>query len=206
MTGRQAAGEPLGAAVRGATRSAFLLRGALAVGAALGAGAAGPFARRALAQTGDLQILDFALTSAYLQTAFYRRAESLSLSPEVLRLAKRHAQHEQEHGDALIATIRKLGGAPDPRPSFTFTDRDEKGFLQLAQTLEETSVSAYNGATPLLRSRELVAAFASIAQVEARHAAAVRLARTEPPSPQAFDRTQSRTDVLRAIEPLIEES
>jgi rubrerythrin len=186
------------------TRSGFLVSGVLAVGAAWGAGAAGPFVRRALAQGGDLQILDFALTLAQLETALYRRSESLPLSPDVLRLTRHFGNHEQQHADALAATIQKLGGSPPPRPSFSLTHRDEKGFLQLAQTVEETAVGSYNGAIPLLRSRELVAALASIAQVEARHAATIRLARGEQASPQAFDTKLSRADALEAVRPLIE--
>ena len=54
--------------------------------------------------------------------------------------------------------------------------RSEAAFLKLANTLEDTGVSAYNGAAPQFESEDFVAAFASIAQIEARHAALIRLA------------------------------
>jgi hypothetical protein len=40
-------------------------------------------------------------------------------------------------------------------------------------------------------------------QVEARHAAAIRLLRGEAPAPEAFDRTLDKGAVLKAVKPLI---
>ena len=47
----------------------------------------------------------------------------------------------------------------------------EKAFLKLAQTLEDTGVSAYNGAGPMIKRAEVLGAAGSIVQIEARHAA-----------------------------------
>ena len=60
-------------------------------------------------------------------------------------------------------------------PKFDFPYNDTAGFLKLAQTFEDTGVSAYNGAAPAIKSKEVLAAAGSIVQVEARHAAAIRL-------------------------------
>ncbi|MEA2272850.1 MAG: hypothetical protein QOI98_1558 [Solirubrobacteraceae bacterium] len=186
------------------TRAGFLVRGALAVAGAWGAGAAGSFTSRALAQTGDLGLLEFAVSLEYVETAFYRRARRIALSAEIGRLAARHAEHEQQHADALLALLAKARGTAPRMPTLRFPEHDEAGFLALAQTLEEAGVGAYNGLTPLLGSRELVAAFASIGQVEARHAAAIRLARGERPAPESFDAGLTTADVRKALSPLVQ--
>ena len=50
--------------VKGHTRQAFLMRGAVAAGSVYGLAAVGPFVREAIAQEGggDVEILNFALT------------------------------------------------------------------------------------------------------------------------------------------------
>jgi hypothetical protein len=83
--------------VQGVTRSAFLLRAALAAGAAGGAGAVGPFVSRALAQgkNGDVEILNFALTLEYLlEAVFYNRGDDIGLSGDVKTLARAFGDDE----------------------------------------------------------------------------------------------------------------
>ena len=60
------------------------------------------------------------------------------------------------------------------QPTFAFGLKTQKDFEKLAITLEDTGVSAYNGAAPMIKSTEVLAAAGSIVQVEARHAAALR--------------------------------
>ena len=190
--------------VQGLTRGAFIMRGALAAGAVYGAGAVGPFVREALAQGGgDVGIVNFALTLEFLETDFYRQAERLDLSGEVKALVSAFGAHEAEHVEALTATVKKLGGTPAKEPKFTFPMNDEKSFLELAVTLEDTGVSAYNGAAPQIRSTEVLAAAGSIAQIEARHASAIRLAAQEDPAPTGFDKTLEEDAVLEAVKPFI---
>jgi rubrerythrin len=186
----------------GTTRSELLVRGALATAAAWGAGAAGSWTAQVLAKAGDVGVLDFAVRLEYVQTAFYRRAHRVALTPDAARLAAQIAGHEQEHTDALLSLLTKLGPAPR-EPASRLPLVDQAGFLELAQTLEETTVSVYNAVTPLLVSRDLVAAFASIVQVEARHAAAVRHALARQVSPEAFDKPTSRSAALDALTPLV---
>jgi rubrerythrin len=184
------------------TRADFLVRGALAAAAAYGASAAGSWTAGALAKAGDVGVLDFAVRLEYVQTAFYRRAHRVALAPEISTLATQFAEHEQAHTDALLSLLTKLG--PEPRePKSRLPPVDQAGFLALAETLEETTVSVYNGVTPLLTSRDLVAAFASVVQVEARHAAAIRHALAHTVAPEPFDKPTSRSAAFRSIASLI---
>ena len=197
--------ELAGVDVEGVSREAFLVKGVLAAGAVYGAGMISPFLRSAFAQTemGDLDILNFALTLEYLEADFYRRAPTLRLSSEARMVAKDFGDAEQQHVDALRGTIRKLGGKPVASPMFTFPMKDEKSFLKLAQTLEDTGVSAYNGAGPMIKSKDVLAAAGSIVQIEARHAAVIRLLRGQQPAPNAFDPALTKQQVLTAVKPLI---
>ncbi len=193
--------------VHGMTRGSFIVRGALAAGAAYGAAAAGPYVHDALGQggdrSGDLEILAFALTLEHLEAAFYERAARLRLSAPVRELAASFGNHEREHVEALQDTIDQLGGEPEPPPKVEFGLRDERGFLRLAQTLEETGVSAYNGAATRIGSREVLAAAGQIVQVEARHAAAIRAARGLQTAPRPFDDALEMAAVLKAVEPFV---
>jgi rubrerythrin len=194
--------------IENVSRSAFLMRGVLAAGAAYGALAAGPMLRRAFAQGGDdIDILNFALTLEYLEAAFYETAgkEVSGLSGEVADYVKTFGGEEQEHVDALSATITDLGGKPVKAPAVDFGDAfaSEDSFLQTAITFEDLGVSAYNGAAPMIKSKDLLATAGGIVQVEGRHAAAVRYAAGEPPAPEAFDPTLTEAEVLKAVQPFL---
>lgn len=190
--------------VHGMTRSSFILRSALTIGATAGAASVGPFVASAMAKAdGDVDIVNFALTLEYLETRFYKEAAALNLSKDVKALAAQFADEEQAHVNALKGAVRQLGGTPAKKPTFAFGVTDEKSFLKLAQTLEDTGVYAYNGAGPAIRNADILAAAGSIVQIEARHAAAIRLANGEAPAPDAFDKTLTVDEVLAAVKPLI---
>lgn len=189
-------------------RSAFLLKGALAAGAVYGAAAVSPFVRSAFSQgsMGDIDILNFALTLEYLEAAFYEQgADTKGLSSEVADYVETFGEEEAEHVDALSATISDLGGEPVKAPKVDFGDAfsSQDAFLELAITFEDTGVSAYNGAAPMIESKDLLATAGQIVQVEARHAAAIRFAAGEDPTPQAFDKTLSQDEVLKAVMPFV---
>jgi serine-rich repeat adhesion-like glycoprotein len=189
------------------SRSEVILKGALAAGAVYGAAMVGPFVRQALAMSGggDVGILNFALTLEYLESTFYKEAKTRAkASGDLKSLIDLVARDEEEHVGALTETIKKLGGKPVAEPKFDFPYRGTKEFLQLAQTFEDTGVSAYNGAAPQIKSKEVLAAAGSIVQVEARHAAAIRLQNGQEPSPLAFDPSLDEAKVLKAVEPFIQ--
>ena len=188
------------------SRSDVILKGALAAGAVYGAFMVGPYVRKALAMSGgsDVDILNFALTLEYLESTFYKEAKARAkVSGELKSLVNLLADDEQQHVEALTATIKKLGGKPVAEPKFDFPYNNTAGFLKLAQTFEDTGVSAYNGAGPMIKSKEVLGAAGSIVQVEARHSAAIRLQNKEEPAPDAFDPSLEEAQVLKAVEPFI---
>jgi len=195
--------------VRGINRQSFIMRGAVAAGAVYGLGAVGPFVRQAIAQEngGDVDILNFALTLEYLEAAFYTQAlkQVGDLKGDVKSLATEIRDNENEHVAALEMTIKDLGGRPVKAPGVDFGNAfaNQKAFLKLAQTFEDTGVSAYNGAAPAIRSTDVLAAAGSIVQIEARHAAAIRLLRGRPISDGGFDKSLEMQAVLDAVQPFV---
>jgi serine-rich repeat adhesion-like glycoprotein len=188
------------------SRSEVILKGALAAGAVYGVAMVGPFVRKALAMSegGDIGILNFALTLEYLESTFYDEAKTRAkASGELKKLIGMLADDEGQHVAALTASIKQLGGKPVAEPKFDFPYNNTAGFLKLAQTFEDTGVSAYNGAAPSIKSKEVLGAAGSIVQVEARHAAAIRLQNKQEPAPEAFDPSLEEAKVLKAVEPFI---
>ena len=194
--------------IQGHTRQAFILRGAVAAGSVYGLATVGPFVRQAIAQGGggDVEILNFALTLEYLEAAYYEQALAKTmLSSGTKSLATEIHENEAAHVEALTATIKQLGGKPVAAPGVDFGQAfaNEASFLELAQTFEDTGVSAYNGAAPQIESTEVLAAAGGIVQVEARHAAAIRLLRGENPAPMGFDTALTTDEVLEAVQPFV---
>ncbi len=192
-------------------RSQFLAKGVLAAGAAYGALAIGPMVRSAFAQSGgskgDIEILNFALTLEYLEAAYYDLGlkSVKGLPKEGIALAEQFGGQEQEHVDALTATIKELGGKPVEAPGVDFGDAfaSADDFLATAVVFEDLGVSAYNGAAPDIESKELLATAGSIVQNEARHAAILRSLNGDDPFPEAFDPTLTMDEVLKAATPFI---
>ena len=176
-------------------------------GAVYGTAMVGPFVAQALAKSGhsDVDILNFALTLEYLESTFYKEAKTRAKASGALKsLITMLAEDEQSHVEALTATIKKLGGKPVAEPKFNFPYNGTAGFLKLAQTFEDTGVSAYNGAAPAITEKAVLASAGSIVQVEARHAAAIRLQNMQEPAPVAFDPSLNEAQVLKAVEPFIQ--
>lgn len=193
--------------VQGVTRASFILKGALAAGAIYGLDRVKPFVGSALAQSGggDLDILNFALTLEYLETDFYTKTgRKVGLSGQAKSLAKLIGEHETEHVAGLTKAIKAAGGTPAAMPKFKFPVHDERSFLGLAYVLENTGVSAYNGAGPALMNKQYLATAGTIVQVEARHAAAIgALAGMSPTPDGGFDKPLSKDQVLAKAGPLI---
>ena len=195
--------------VENLNRSTFLIRGLIAAGALYGTAAVTPLVRSAFAQAsmGDIDILNYALTLEYLEAAFYEgAAKTPGLSKEVAGYVKTFGEEEQQHVEALMTTIKDLGGTPVEAPQADFGDAFSSAdkLIPLAITFEDLGVSAYNGAAPEIESKDLLATAGGIVQVEARHAATIRMAAGEMPAPTAFDPSASMEEVLKAAQPYVQ--
>jgi len=190
----------------GQERSDFLLKGAMAAGAIFGLGAISPFVRNAVAKAdmGDVEILNYALTLEYLESAFYKEAKTkVKGSSDLMELINTLSTDEDAHVKAITGTIKSLGGKPVKAPKVSFPYTDAASFVKLATTIEDTGVSAYNGVAPQIKSKDVLTAAGSIVQVEARHAAAMGLQNGTSPAPNAFDPTLTQAQVLKAVTPFL---
>jgi rubrerythrin len=193
--------------VEGFTRASFILRGALAAGAAYGAGAVAPFVSNTFAAVpqSDLAVVEFALGLEQLEAAFYTAALARAgLGGQLKTLATEFGAHEAEHAKALGDLITQLGGKPAAPPKTKFGLTNQASFLRLAVVLEDTGVGAYNGAAPAVRTPDLLATLGEIAQTEARHSGALRMAAGLDPAPQAFEKPIAAPQVAQAVKPFIQ--
>lgn len=163
-----------------------------------------------------VDVLNYALTLEKLEDAFYREA---SLSKEttleattlegfsdrildsVYENLELIGEHESVHVEVISGVIEDLGGEPVSGLEFEFDvprghDADPDAFFAIAQALENTGVTAYNGAIHLLEDEELQTAAATIATVEARHASYLNLLNGDVPFPDAFDEARTMEEVL----------
>lgn len=128
-------------------------------------------------------VLNFALTLEYLESAFYNMGVDSGVIPAAdLDIFKQIKKHEAAHVIFLQATIKALGGTPVDSPKFDFTVNGAFNpfkvypqFLALSQGFEDTGVRAYKGqAGNLMSNHAVLTAALQIHSVEARHASEVR--------------------------------
>ncbi|MDQ3542101.1 MAG: ferritin-like domain-containing protein [Chloroflexota bacterium] len=155
----------------------------------------------------DIDILNYALTLEHLEYAFYRDGlagfEIDDFDSGVYDNLILIRDHEGAHVDALVATISDLGGEPVEEAEYDFGYEDADGFLMVAAALENTGVSAYDGAGANIESVDLLNAAGTIVAVEARHASYLNLVTGEDPFPDAFETPLSRDEVLEIAGPFI---
>jgi len=159
------------------------------------------------ASKNDLDILNYALTLEYLEAAFYDEGLKANiLEGRDLELVTPIRDHENEHVKAVTATITGLGGTPVAKPQVQFpegTFADKAAFLKLAGTFEELGVKAYHGQVPLVQNGKILAAAASIAGVESRHAAIIADLTGGNPFPSPIEGNLPMAEVLAAAKPFI---
>ena len=138
--------------------------------------------KMAAAQTGsaagDVGILNTALGLEHEAISAYQvGATSGLLQKPVLEVAVQFQSHHKAHRDALIATIRKLGGTPVAAKSDAEVAqalnaaalKTQTDVLRLAQRLEKGAANAYVGVIPSFGDRALAQVSARLATDEAMH-------------------------------------
>lgn len=183
----------------------------LAIGGAVAAAVASSpaLARLAAAQEfdGDLDVLNYALTLEHLEYAFYRDGvdgfSSDDFDDGVYDNLVLIRDHESDHVDALVSTITDLGGEPVEEATYDFGYANAAGFLSVAAALENTGVSAYDGAAAAIENVDLLNAAGTIVAIEARHASYLNLVTGEDPFPASFENPLTRDEVLQIAGPFI---
>lgn len=163
---------------------------------------------RAFAQgMSDLEILNFALTLEHLEAEMYRQMLAKNiLTGQELEYFKSFGEHEAAHVTAITQTIQQLGGTPvKARSSYNFPAFNSRGdILSFARTAEELGVGAYQGAASAITNKDVLAAAGSIVQVEARHAAVVRmLIDAAQAVPAATTASLTPAKVLEVVTPIL---
>ena len=161
----------------------------------------------------DFDIVQYALFLEHLENAFYRdglaaftatdfqrgirslRGGSLEMSgtlfvdgSKVRDAVARVGEHEASHAADLYATLASLGATPvEECDAYNFDFSSVESFMRTAQLLENTGVAAYVGAASALTNPDFIRVAASIATVEARHAAYFDLMTANRAHPSAYD-------------------
>ncbi len=168
----------------------------------------------------DIDILNFALTLEHLEYAFYRDGlekfgdgefrnanifDGLGsyLRDNARRNFVRIREHEDTHVDTLKSVIRSLGGTPVPESTYNFqkTAFTSVGrFVVVARLLENTGVTAYDGAIAHIEAAKLLTAGATIATVEARHASYLNLLNRAIPFPDTFDEPVAPRKICETVQ------
>lgn len=130
--------------------------------------------------SGDLGIVNYALTLEYLEAAFYAEVAKSGLfkGSKYLPTLQKFGEQEAEHVAALEATAKKLGKpAPKPKTDFSSALKSPKTAVDAAAMVENVGAAAYLGQAANIQSKEVLAAALSIHTVEARHASVLNQVR-----------------------------
>ena len=177
------------------SRGRFLA--AAAGAAAVFGGLASP--ARAAVSTGDVAILNYALSLEYLQAAFYTETERLgAITGKAARAMEVVGAVERAH---VTAFRDLLGPQAIKRPTFDFhgTTENQQAFLKTAVAFEDLAVAAYKGQAHLIKSDAVLAAAVSIHSVEARHAAWMRHLFGIRPAATPFDEAKPKAEILKIV-------
>jgi hypothetical protein len=160
-----------------------------------------------------VDVINYALTLEHLEAAFYRDGlngftvddfVAAGFDPLVVEYLALAGQQEADHVAALTAVVEQLGGEPVAEGEYDFGYTDVASFLATAAAIENTGVSAYQGAAgSLIDEDELLTAALAIHGVEARHAAYLNGLTGTSPFPEAVNPTLTPDEVLEIVTPFL---
>ena len=166
-------------------------------------------------QTNDIVALNYGLTLENFEAAFYQYIlhtfsptdfAAAGLPAYYYNYTQMIAGHELLHASTLTTVInQRVPGAAVPVCIYNFggittlTGPYPTGYLAVAQVLENTGVMAYDGAAKTITDTNLQQVAATIATVEARHAAFLNQANHDSPFPSSQDSGQNGTVILAAV-------
>jgi ferritin-like protein len=159
-----------------------LLRSAGAIGLSAAAiaimGGCESMAASSSASAQDVEILNVALGLEHEAiNAYQLGAESGLLEKPVLNTAMLFQSHHKAHRDALVATIKKMGGTPVAEKSMkdyaaalnAVSLKNQGDVLALAARLEKGAANAYLGVIPSFTDKGLSQVSARLAADETMH-------------------------------------
>lgn len=135
--------------------------------------------------SGDLGVLNYAFALEQLEADFYTKvvngsywSGASSIEKQLLLdLYNHEVNHREFFSAAISAEVGTNSAAKLPTLEFDFGSvdfNDRTQVLATAKVLEDTGVSAYNGAGKLLNNPTYLVIAGKIVSVEARHASAIR--------------------------------
>jgi len=163
----------------------------------------------------DILALNYALILENLEFSFYNFTAQLFTEAEFEAANYTSVEfdyfniilsNEHIHVDTLTAVISSLGGTPHPvcnYSAFFSTITSVADYVATAKLLENTGVSAYDGAVNAFASTALQQVAATIATIEARHAAFLNQLSGSLSFPNVTDTPLSPAEIAAAVLPLM---
>jgi hypothetical protein len=205
------AGKGVGGAAIATSLGAFIAAcgsssgGSASTGASAGSGTASTtMSSSSAAISGDLAIVNYALTLEYLESQFYAKVAASGLfTGSTLKTLKLFGSEESDHVVALHKVAMSLG-TPATKPTGRFPLHSAGQVAKLAASVENLGAAAYLGQAARITSKEVLAAALSIHTIEARHAATLNLLTRQNPTPNgAFAKPMTMAQVLAVVKPFI---
>ena len=201
------AGKTIGPAAAASGLAAFIAAcGSSSKSSSAGAASTstGSSATKTSGPSGDLAIVNYALTLEYLEAQFYDKVIASNLfSGPTLSILKTFGAEEHQHVVALKKVASSLG-TPAAQPTGKFPLTSAASVAKLAATVENLGAAAYLGQAGNIKSTEILAAALAIHTVEARHAATLNTVLKLSPTPDgAFGKPMSMSQVLAVVKPFI---